>query len=95
MALLKKIVKANGVETTYHKVGSLSMRAGESGVYTLTTEVKSYVTKEIREVSEDNVADVNYYSLNTSLTELENNSIFAVAYNRLKALPEFEHAEDA
>lgn len=95
MALSKKIVKANGIETSYHKIGTLSMKSKENGVYALTVGVNSYVTKEIRDQSEDYSVDGGYYFFSVDAATMEKTPVFTVAYDYLKTLAEFEGSKDA
>lgn len=95
MALSKKIVKVNGIETNYHKINTLSIKAKEDGVYHASVGVSSYVSKEIRDISKDYAVDGGYYFFNIDAITFETTPIFEVVYAQLKTLPEFEGAEDA
>ena len=94
MALYKKILKDNGIETEYHKISSMSVKPKQEGVYNIIVGVNSYISKDIRDKSDMYYVDSNYYTFNISDVIFEIVPSFTQMYTELKKLPEFENAKD-
>lgn len=95
MALSKKILKPNGIEVSYHKIGKVCLGMEEDGTYSLTVDVNSYVTQDIRKESKEYFVDTKCYLFNSSAVIIENQPIFSIAYNLLKTTADFSDAENA
>ena len=94
MALNKKITKPNGLEISYHKIGSITLHGLEDGTYALIVGVNSYITRDIRIESTDYFVDTGYYSLNATADAIESQPVLSVAYGLLKLTQEFSGATD-
>ena len=108
MALNKAITNQFGVTTNYHKVRQVELRkirrneidektnekiAVES--YTLNVDLFSYVSADVRAVSEAYAADRRSLFLTATLEEGDSTPCFTLAYNKIKSdIEGFEDAED-
>lgn len=87
MALNKILINNQGIMTTYHKIGHVSLRNND-----LNCVVESYVSKDYREL--DRSADNSFFSFNITTEEEESMGIRQLCYTKIKELPEWSDAED-
>ena len=97
MALKKKTIMSNGLELEYHRIALLSVDVNNS----ITVLVHSYLNESARNYEKDYAAgliegeptfpyvDAEYISF-----EYEDGIDIKKAYEKLKALPQYEGAED-
>ena len=93
MALKKTITDKKGISTSYHKITEIAVASKEDNAYHAHAALKSYVSEDIRQESVDNEVIMKFYYFNLTEEEM-NGNIFVTMYNKIKALPEFEDAED-
>lgn len=94
MALKKAITNQKGVTTNYHKIGNFSIRKTPDEKYVICVQVLSFVSEEYRRLSETNsIVNIDYL-VRAEADEISTTPILTLAYNKLKALPTFDGAED-
>lgn len=89
MALFQSKTNEQGVITSYHKVGMVSLYDDNS----LSFAMKSYVSKEYREACEIPVEE-NYYFFTCTVEEEESMGIRQLCYKKLKETEEWAEAID-
>ena len=94
MALKKTIINANGVSCSYHKIKDLVVSSAKDGNVTITAKLCSYVDEEIRKKSEGLHVDNKEFRLTIPLSDVETQSVFAIAYAKIKETKAFKGAED-
>ena len=87
MALYKQITSESGCVTSYHSVSAISLHED-----VLNCTVNSYVSSEYRAL--DRPAHRQFFSFNITVEEEESMGIRQLVYAKIKALPEWEGAED-
>ncbi len=87
MALYKSMTNENGVVTTYHRIGSATLRDN-----VLSCILDSYVSKDYREL--DREVDSHYNRFNITVEEEESMGIRQLCYKKLKEMPEWADASD-
>ena len=101
MALSKKIQHPNGTETNYHKVHEVTL-IHESDIigtdvvdtgYEFAIKVYSYVSQELRAVSEHNYVKSTTVYGNKPADMVEGTNVMSVAYQIVLEDPRFAGAE--
>lgn len=91
MALLKPILRDDGVTTEYHRISSLTLSTNSH----VSIAVFSYVNADSRNAKYEGPADRKPYIHSTTYeTEYDEDMTINKAYEFLKTLPEFESAKD-
>lgn len=90
MALQKTILESNGVITSYHRLGNVTL--GHDKILTCTLE--SYVDKEYARQSRNRVSAYYFTFKNVSLEEEESTGIRELAYNKIKQEEAWHSAVD-
>ena len=88
MALYKDHTSNNGIVSKYHKIDTVHLNE-----FTLLCRVASYANKEYRDNNERPVA-YNTYNFQYSVEEEESMGIRKLCYMKLKALANWQDAED-
>lgn len=95
MALNKKIIKDNGVETNYHRITQVNFSITEfSNIENkyLSVRITSYLNEEYRENNKS--IDEQYFNFLLEENEDIATDIRAFAYEKIKILPEWVDATD-
>lgn len=87
MALTKKILNENGIETNYHKINHITLNNQE-----ITCELKSFASVDYRKL--DKPADSSYYHFTITVEEEESMGIRALCYTKLKKMEMWMDATD-
>ena len=90
MALFKEIRQDDGVTTKYHRILSLTKTVNRQN----SIAVLSYVDQEARTSEQASILAQPYCKSITYETTYDENMTISTAYDYLKALPQFEGAED-
>lgn len=90
MALFKEIRQDDGVTTKYHRILSLTKTVNRQN----SIAVLSYVDQEARTSEQALILTQPYCKSITYETTYDENMTISTAYDYLKALPQFEGAED-
>ena len=95
MALNKKIIKDNGVETNYHRITQVNFSITEfdstESKY-LSVRITSYLNEEYRDNNKP--IDEQYFNFMLAADEDVATDIRALAYEKIKILPEWVDATD-
>ena len=95
MALNKKIIKDNGVETNYHRITQVNFSITEfdstESKY-LSVRITSYLNEEYR--NNNKPIDEQYFNFMLAADEDVATDIRAHAYEKVKTLPEWADATD-
>jgi len=98
MALSKKIVKDNGITTSYHKVTTVTISQkpyllpeADDNIY-MSVELTSYFNEEYRHNSTP--IESNMYYFNITSEEEESTSARKLAYSKIKTLDMWADATD-
>lgn len=98
MALYKSITDARGLTTSYHKITHIALNtnlsAAEKNDLKMTIGLSSYADQSYRENDLHNYLQVNHYAFDLSMEEANAQSIFTIAYDKLKTLGSFQDAID-
>lgn len=90
MALQKIILENNGIITSYHRLGNVTLDHDKI----LTCTLESYVDKEYSYDSANRVDAYYFIFENISIEEEENSGIRELAYNKIKQEKAWRDAED-
>lgn len=98
MALYKSFTDARGMTTSYHKVSHIALTtnvsAADKDELTMTVGVSAYADQSYRENDLRNYLSVDHYNFGVSMEEANAESIFTIAYKKLKTLNKFQDALD-
>ena len=90
MALKKKIIQSNGIETTYHRILYIQITTNEC----CSIAVQSYLDESARLEEQSGENESVYKSAVTYETDYDENMTIEKAYKHLKKLEKFSGAED-
>lgn len=90
MALKKKIVQSNGIETAYHRILYLQITPNEC----CSIAVQSYLDESVREKEKTGECIQVYKSAVTYETDYDETMTIKKAYQYLKKLEKFSGSED-
>ena len=93
MALTKKVIKENGIETSYHRITGVYLEVETENNLMLIIRLESYLDREYRDKAQP-IYSKNYNLPLTSDESAENMGIRQFAYDKLKQLPEWADAVD-
>lgn len=96
MALTKKVIKDNGLTTTYHRILLVSIDCASTNTIT-SVMIASYVDesyrlKEKNGECENTVAFIESYDIDLSVSS--DSLAFSALYGKIKELEEFRDSED-
>ena len=100
MALYKEITDRKGVTTRYHKIDKMSIvktapkNETSDKTHIICAALMSYASEDYRRANDDNAITSRDYHFPVTLDEISTTPILTLAYNKLKALPTFDGAED-
>lgn len=97
MALYKNTTDMRGLTTSYHKIIHIALDTNFSPVNNelkMVIGLGSYADQSYRENDARNYLQVNHYSFELSMEEVNSEAIFTLAYKKLKTLNKFQDAID-
>jgi hypothetical protein len=100
MALFKETTDRKGITTRYHKIGKMSIvkhtpkDEADERSHLICANVQSYASEDYRRADENNAILSRDFHIFVTLDEIAETPILTLAYDKLKALPTFDGAED-